>query len=121
MATIVTGVGSPGTVGSASGGRTYAYNAITSTGNTVVAPANPARQKLTFYNPGLVDLYVSMIVYQPAGSDVPLIPQPGQLGGCFVVYANGGTFSIIGECQKPWQAFAASGTANPLTVIDSNV
>ena len=118
--TTFTGVGSPGTLSLASGGKIYAYNALTTT-PTQVAPANAARQKITFHNPGAVDIFIAPAYVQNTGSDVALTPTTGALGGCFRVYANGGVLVISGECQKPWQAFAASGTGNPLTVDDSNV
>lgn len=119
MTTITTGVGSPGTVG-ASGGKVYAFNTISSTPQTLIL-ANPSRQKLTFYNPGTVDAYAAPASVQNTGSDVPLVPSPSALGGCMIIYANGGILELIGEVQKPWQIFSASGTTNPLTVIDSNV
>lgn len=120
MATIVTSVGSPGTTSGASGGRTLAFNNISITPAQVIGN-NPARQKITFYNPGLVDIYVAQTVTQNTGSDAPLVPSPSALGGCFLIYSNGGCMSITGECQKPWQAFSATGASNPLTVIESNV
>lgn len=120
MTTIVTGVGSPGTASGASGGRTYAFNNISATPQQVIG-GNPARQKVTFYNPGLIDIYVAQTVVQNTGTDIPLVPSPSAPGGCFIVYSNGGCMAIEGECQKPWQAFSASGSGNPLTVIDSNV
>lgn len=120
MTTIVTYVGSPGTIGAAGGGRVYAFNALTTAPQQIVG-SNPARQKITVYNPGAVDVYIAPTLVQNTGADVPLTPSVSALGGCFIVYKNGGCISISGECQKPWQAFSASGTANPLTVIDSNV
>ena len=120
MTDIITGVGSPGTVNSASGGRVYAFNNLTTAPQQVVGQ-NPSRQKITFHNPGTVDLFVAPATVQNSGSDVALAPTTAALGGCIRIYANGGTLSITGECQKPWQAFAASGSGNPLTVVDSNV
>lgn len=120
MATIITGVGSPGTISGASGGRVYAFNNL-STAPIPMVDSNPSRQKLTIYNPGTIDAYVAPAFVQNTGSDVPLTPSPSSLGGCLVVYANGGILELIGEVQKPWQMFSASGSGNPLTVIDSNV
>lgn len=120
MSTITTGVGSPGTVGSASGGRTYAFNNLT-TAPVQVIGANAQRQKITFHNPGAVDIFVAPLYVQTTGSDVQLVPSPTSLGGCFRVYANGGSLEITGECQKPYQAFSATGSGNPLTVVDTNV
>lgn len=120
MATITTGVGSPGTVGPVSGARTYAYNNLT-TSPQQVAGANPARQSITFHNPGTIDIFVAPAFVQNTGSDVALVPSTGALGGCYRVYANGGTLTLTGEVQKPYQAFAASATGNPLTVTDTNI
>lgn len=117
---IFTGVGSPGTLSLASGGRVYAYNDISTTPQQIVGP-NPARQRITIHNPGTVDIFVAPAFIVNSGSDVALVPSNASLGGCYRVYANGGSLVISGECQKPWQAFAASGTTNPLTVDDSNV
>lgn len=118
---IISGVGSPGTVGSASGGKVYAYNNLSTT-PAVVAPANPSRTRITFHNPhATIDIYVApSLVLNAAGSSVALVPTTAALGGTFRVFA-GGTLSIEGECQGAWQAFSASSTNIPLTVMDSNV
>jgi hypothetical protein len=120
MTEIITSVGSPGTISSASGGRVYAFNNLSTTPQQVVGQ-NSARQSITFHNPGTVDIFVAPAFVQNNGSDVALIPTPTTLGGCFRLYANGGTLVVSGECQKPWQSFSATGSSNPLTVIDSNV
>lgn len=120
MATISTGVGSPGTINIASGGRVYAFNNLSTTPAQVLA-ANPSRQTLTFHNPGTVDVFVAPTVVINSGSDVTLTPSVGSLGGCFRIYANGGSLTLTGEVQKAWQAFSASASANPLTVVESNV
>lgn len=120
MAQIVTSVGSPGTVGSASGGRVYAFNSISTTPIQVVG-VNSARQSITVHNPGTVDIFFAPALVQNGGSDTTLTPSPSTLGGCFRVFANGGTLLIQGECQKAWQAFSATGSSNPLTIMDSSV
>lgn len=124
---ITTGPGSPQAFSSASGGKVYAYNNI-ATVPIVVAPANTSRQKITFHNPGTVDIYIAPSVIQnvigtaPTNpSNVALAPTTAALGGCRLVFANGGTLEIGGECQGAWQALSASGTTNALTVMDSNV
>jgi hypothetical protein len=117
---IITGVGSPGTVSAASGGYSLAFNNLTTTPQ-VVLPQVPGRKQVTFHNPGTVDVFVAMEFVQNTGQDVALNPTTSALGGCFRVYANGGTLIVNGECQKPWVAFAASGSGNPLTVWPSNV
>lgn len=127
MLLIAGGAGGSVAVGPTSGGKIYAFNNIAVTPRQV-APANPQRTGLNFYNPGPVDIYVAPMFVQSLNSiasggpaNVTLTPSSGALGGCFRVYANGGQISIVGECQGGWQAFAATGTINPLTVSDSNV
>lgn len=121
--TIIAAVGGPQAYSSASGGKVYAYNALTTTPANV-APANPSRRTIRFHNPGTVDIYIApALAYTSATSTTPatLTPSTVAKGGVFTVYANGGTLDITGECQGIWQAFAASGTGNPLTVMDSNI
>lgn len=123
MGIIQTNPGSPLTIGGASGGKVYAYNAIDTTPG-LVAPANPQRQTLIFHNPGTVDVVIfpatAFIAYN-GSSPSTLTPTASVLGGGFRVYANGGTLQITGECQGQWQALSVSGTGNPLTVMDSNL
>lgn len=118
--TIVSGVGAPGTVAAASGGYVLSFNAI-STAPVQVLPADPQRKRITVHNPGTQDIFFGPTLVQNTGSDVALVPSLAALGGCFRVYANGGTLVIEGECQKPWQAFAAANANNPLTILPSRV
>lgn len=120
MAQIYTSVGSPGTVSAASGGRTAAFNNLSTT-PMVIAGLNPQRQSITIHNPGTIDIFVAPTTTVVNGVDTTLTPSPTTLGGCYLVYANGGTLVITGECQKPWQAFSRTSSAQPLTVTDSNV
>lgn len=116
-----TGVGSPGSISSASGGKVYPYNAISTT-PAVVAPANPARQTITFHNPGTGNIFVapSQAINPTTGAGQALTPSNAALGGCFQIFP-GGLLIISGECQGSWQAFAAANSNNPLTVMDSNI
>ena len=107
-------------VGPTSGGKVYAYNNLSTTPE-VVAPANQFRTQLTFHNPGTVDVFIAPMVQVNNGSQVPLGPTTSALGRCFRVYANGGQRTIRGECSGQWQAFSASPSGNPLTVMDSNI
>jgi hypothetical protein len=120
MSGIFTGVGSPGTVSAASGGYTFAFNNLSTTPQQVLG-SNPQRRKITVHNPGTIDIFFAPAFIQNTGVDVALVPSPTSLGGCYLVYANGGTLVIEGECQKPWQAFSRTASANPLTVEVSNV
>lgn len=120
MGIISTGPGGTLAFSSASGGKVYAFNTI-STAPQQVAPGNPSRQQITFHNPGDVDIFVAPgTVLNAAGSAVVLVPTTAALGGCFRIFANGGSLTITGECQTAWQAFSASGATKPLTVMDSN-
>lgn len=118
---ILGGVGAAQAFAAASGGKVYAYNNL-GTGAQTVAPANPVRTQITFHNPGIVDIFVAPAnALNAAGTQAPLNPTTGALGGCFRVFANGGSLVITGECQGAWQAFSASAANNPLTVMDSNL
>lgn len=121
MAGVFTGVGSPGAISFARGGQIFAITNL-STVPQQVAAISATRYRITFHNPGTVDLYAYQVMVQNTGSDVTLNPSyPSALGGCFLVYANGGTLIIEGECQKAWGAFSATGSNNPLTVMISHV
>lgn len=118
---VFVGVGAPSAVAGSGGGRTYAFNNISNAANLVVAPINPNRRRITFVNPGTaVTLYVAMSVQiDPIfGTQTALVPTTSALGGTLPVYP-GSYVTIDGDCQLQWQALAASGTANPLTVLDS--
>lgn len=123
MGLISTGPGSPLAFSAASGGKVYAFNAINVTTQTLVAPANTSRQKITFHNPGANDILIIPQFVQTTGSNVANSVTTASLGGAVRVYGNGGTLVIEGECQGAWYALAASGggATNPMTVIDSNV
>lgn len=120
MTKIIAAIGGSNTVGGAGGQRIYPFNNLTTTPQQVVG-LNPQRQSITFHNPGAVDVFVAPTVVQTNGSDAALTPTTSALGGCFRVYGNGGTLTLTGEIQKPWQAFALSGINNPLTIMDSNI
>lgn len=120
--TFVAGIGAASAFSSASGGKVYAYNDITGVAGRVVAPANPSRKSVRFHNPGTSDVLIYPSVSQNTGSDTTLTVTNASRGGGFLVYANGGTLEITGECQGEWQAvLAAVGTDQPLTVMDTNV
>lgn len=120
---IITGVGSPGTVASASGGKIYPFNTINETTQTLVAPANPSRTKIIFHNPGSKDVLIIPANTQFTGANVANTVTTSLLGGAFVVFQNGGSLEITGECSGAWYALSvlAGGTGNPLTVMDSNI
>jgi len=128
--TITTGPGSPQAFSSASGGKVYGYNNINETTGTVVAQANASRQKITFHNPGTKDLIIAPSFVQnvlgtapTSPANVALVISNAALGGGRIVFGNGGTLEITGECQGAWQALAVTGAGatNPLTVMDSNI
>lgn len=117
--TVVSIVGGSRTYATASGGKVYGYNNITSNNATLVAPANPQRQKLTFHNPSDLDIIVSPALNAVGGANAPT---DAARGGGFLVYANGGTLVIEGECQGVWNALCTGVASNrALTVMDSNI
>lgn len=121
MGLIVGNAGAPLAFSSASGGKIYANNSISTTPAQVIA-ANTGRQKITFHNPGDADIFVAPTTsINTSGAAATLTPTTSALGGCFRVFANGGTLVIEGECQGAWQAFSASGSGKPLTIMDSNL
>ena len=118
--TTFSGVGSSPSVGPTSGGKVYAYNNLSTTPETVAA-ANQSRVSITFHNPGTVNAYVAPANVQTTGTNAALSPTTSALGGCLLILSGGGQLTISGECQGAWQGFSASGSGNPLTVIDTNV
>lgn len=116
---IISSVGGAAVFSSASGGKVYAYNALDNLVPVLVAPANPSRRKVTFHNPGDVDVLVYPSVNAVGGVNAPTVLLPG---GSFRVFSNGGALEVEGECQGAWYALAIAGATNkPLTVMDSNV
>lgn len=119
---IVSGVGASPSVGSTSGGKTYGYSTLTTL--VQVAPANQQRRKITFHNPGPVDILVSMTQYLASVAATTLstfTPTTSAYGGCYRIFANGGTLEVEGECQLAWQALTVDASAGQLTVVDTNV
>ena len=126
MTILATNAGASSATGPTSGSKTYAYNNLTTTPQTVAQP-NVMRVSITFHNPGSVNVYVYPLFAQNSSnvapvtpSDSALSPSTAALGGCYLVYANGGQITFTGENQKAWGAFSASGTGNALTVSESN-
>lgn len=120
---IVSGVGASASVAGASGGKVYAFNTVNVTTQTLVAPANSARVKVTFHNPGTNDVIIAPQYVQTTGSNVANGVTAAIYGGGIRVFGNGGQYTIDGECQGAWYAIAVTGAgaSNPLTVIDTNV
>ena len=120
--TIFGGLGGPQVYSSANGGKVYAFNSLSIL--VTVAPANPSRQKIRFHNPGANDMLIApVLAYATVTANAPttLTPTTTNKGGCFLVFANGGTLDINGECQGAWQALSADGVAGKLTIMDSNI
>ena len=120
MGIITTGPGSPLAFSSASGGKVYAWNTVGNVTPIQVAPANANRQKITFHNPGTIDILIFPALVQTTGSSVAATTTVAARGGAFLVYGNGGTLVVEGECQGAWNALSVSATGNALTVMDSN-
>jgi hypothetical protein len=100
-----------------------AFNTISTTVQNVAA-LNATRSKLTFHNPGSVDIVVfPLTAYaglpQPGGSSSALAPTTAALGGGFRIFANGGEKVLSGQAAKQaWQALSISASNNPLTVME---
>ena len=114
MGTIISYVGSPGTVGPANGGKVTASNPGTS-GAQVVGP-NTARQSIIFHNPGASNVWVFSMLNATGGVNAPNAVNPA---GSFIVMP-GGLLTISGECQGAWGAFGASAS-NDLSIMETNV
>lgn len=119
MSGIIGIVGGSQSFSSASGGKFYGYNGINTVASQVIG-GNPQRQKIIFHNPGVVDIYVGPGSLFNTGSQAGYSPSVASPGGCFLVFANGGTLIFSGgEIQVGWQAFCAS--SGFLTIVDSNI
>ena len=98
-----------------------AFNTISTAPATIIG-INPGREKITFHNPGAVDIVVfPMTVLQgtPGGGSVALTPTTSALGGGFRVFANGGQIVLEGKASKQgFQALSATASGNPLTVME---
>ena len=113
---LIAGIGSSQAVASASGGKIWPFNNISTAPIQVVA-ANQQRVSITFANPGTQTIFVAPLV---TANGAPLVPSTGALGGCFPV-VSGAMMILTGEVQVGWQALAPSGLNNPLTVMETNV
>jgi hypothetical protein len=101
-----------------------ANSTITAINNIGTSPisvigSNPARQLITFHNPGAVDIIVFPTTVLSGGASIVLTPSLSALGGGFRIFANGGQLTIAAPaaCQA-WQALAASASNNPLTIME---
>lgn len=119
MTTLLSSLGAQVIV-AGNGGKFYSSNAISTAPAQVIA-ANPGRVSITFHNPGTIDIYVAPTQVMSGGTLVTLTPSTVALGGCFLIFANGGTLIITGECQGAFQAFSKSASGNSLTISESNL
>lgn len=119
---IISLVGGSSTFTGATGGKVYP-NRVTSTVAAAVIPANASRRRLTFHNPGTIDLYVFPVKLMDFNGNLATSykPSPTSLEGSFLVVANGGTLIVEGECQFEWWAFLATDGQGAITIMDSNV
>lgn len=97
--------------------------------NISTAPAqvigiNASRSRITFHNPGTVDIVVfplTVLTNTPGGGSVALTPSTVALGGGFRVFANGGEIARQGfPSTQGWQALSVSGSGNPLTIMEES-
>lgn len=110
------GLGASSAVSGASGGKVTGF-VIPATTAALAISGNPSRKKITFHNPGTINVYVAPTV---SATGAALSPTLSALAGTFIIFP-GGLLIIDGECQTAWQALAASGTNNPLTIMESNI
>lgn len=103
-------------IGPTSGGKVTPINNLGTSAQTVIGP-NPQRTSLTFHNPGTNIFYVAPLLNAQGQSFTPTL---SALGGTFEI-GPGATIVLQGETQFGWQALAAAGSNNPLTVMESNV
>jgi len=98
-----------------------AFNTISTTPTTIIV-INPGRKKITFHNPGAVDIVVfplTVLQGTPGGGSVALTPTTSALGGGFRVFANGGQIVLEGQASKQgFQALSITASGNPLTVME---
>ena len=95
--------------------------AVNNLGTTpiVVMQPSPTRTSINFHAPGSVDIIVAPLTVLQGGVSVNLVPSLAALGGCYRVYANGGDRPISGPAAgQGWQAFAVSGSNQPLTITE---
>jgi hypothetical protein len=87
------------------------------TGPSPVIGINPGRKTITFHAPGANDIYVApAFVLTNMAVSVALVPSLSVLGGCFHIFA-GASLTISGpSAAQAWQAFAATGSNQPLTI-----
>jgi len=78
--------------------------------STQILPGSPQVRRITFHNPGTINLYVCQAT-DAKGNALTA----GANGGNWVIMP-GGTFTFTGNgVAGPWLAAAASSTGNPLT------
>lgn len=104
------------TIGPANGGKVTAVNTLGTTA-AIVLNSNPFRKRLTFHNPGTQTVFVAPVIN---AQGAPFTPTNAALGGTFQIFPAS-VLVFEGEVQDAWQAFAATGSNNPLTIMESNV
>lgn len=80
---------------------------------TAIIASSAIRHGIIFHNPGTATVYVF-----PSAQTAPTLAAPA---GAFVIYA-GGTLPFpptqFPNVNSSWSAFAATGTAQPITVVE---
>lgn len=121
MGNIISAPGGAIAIGPTNGGKLLAYNALDAVTGQQVAPTNAFRQRITFHNPGAVDIIVYPQYKVNSGSNVTNSVTVAAPGGGFRIFANGGEKEFSGgEIQGAWYALAVSGSTGTLSVLDSN-
>lgn len=102
---------------------TLANSTITAVNNLGTSPsqvigANGSRLKITFHAPGSNDIYVFPTTVLVNGANSTLTPSLSTLGGGFRIFAGATLTLEAPAAAQAWQALAASGTNQPLTIME---
>lgn len=88
-------------------------NSLSTTASVLIA-SSTTRHGLVFHNPGTISAYVYPTLTSAA-------PTTSSVGGSFIIYA-GGTLafpsSMFPNVNCGWSGFSASGSSQPLTIVE---
>jgi hypothetical protein len=102
---------------------TLAQSTVTAVNSLGTSPApvigaNPSRTSITFHAPGANDIYVAPTQVLSGGTSVNLTPSLAALGGTYHIFAGGSLTISAPAASQAWQALAASGSNQPLTIME---
>lgn len=96
-----------------------AVNSLGTSPTNPVIGANPSRTSITFHAPGANDIYVAPTQVLSGGISVNLTPSLASLGGCYHIFAGATLVIAAPTAGQAWQAFAAAGSNQPLTIVEA--